>query len=525
MKLILGCQWKLAFDYVRERRQSCSPNTGFTCNLIEIDELFYGDSRYAPLMFRLAQHLPHDQETPILKLIRNADSRNIIRPHFSFLNSDGIFVIRPSKGLDSTSVVYIWRGRNTGEVALKAAISLVEMMSGVFGDASNVEIVLEGSEGDDFKDNVEPDTDHTVVDYDDLYIPLAETVERQFAVANSTSTTGWMSEFQNKIPTRLHIEEVIRGTFLQGADQFKTDPTMILTTVSTFPSSPSKSKLKLPEFKMNTAKVTPTSTPTKIPSSTSKAGKQDEISSPTSVSIPLSTLGTSTSGNSNDDNRLVLNGNNDHSNEHEQKDETFDMSILTPLNPIKDKVVVVDLQLPSDQTTDQNPTESPGALITVATPKKTISRIKPVLFQCFSSSDNVLSWQHMGIYDDDDLQEDLLLLLLCPKAPHHLWKGSVYEMSQLAVVNSVSKFEEVDEEDNSKDNDKRKSKADEEDVNDDEKTGTKTILQFAKKVVDVGEVPLSSEELQTILSSGDNVHVHLQNSESELWWDAFNTGM
>lgn len=507
---------------MRERRQSCSPNTGFTCNLIEIDELLNGDSRHGPLMFRVAQHLPHDKETPILKLIRNADSRNIIRPHFSFLNSDGIFVIRPSRGHDndSTSVLYIWKGQNASEVALKAAISLTEMMLGVFSEATNIKIVMEGSEGDEFKDNVEPNTTHTIIDYDDLYEPTAETVERQFAVATSTSTIGWMNELQKQIPTNLHVDEAISGKFLQGADQFKTDPAFIFTIIPPFTSSPSKSKLKMPEFKMNTAKVTPVSTPSKPTLST--PGKEDDLSTPTAVSSPIPTLTFQDTTTHSAGSNVVQNRTNDldREQEQEQKDGAFDLSILTPLNPIKEKVTVVDLQIATENTREQNLAGPDTAIVVVASPKKDISRIKPALFQCVASPDTSLMWQHMGIYDDDDLLDDSLLLLLCPNAPHHVWKGSAYEINHLAIVNSVSHFEEVGEEskkDKNKENDNESEEVGDEDM--------KNILRFARKVVDVGDVPLSSEELQKVLSSLDNVNVHMEGGESEDWWDAFNNGM
>ena len=51
------------------------------------------------------------------------------------------------------------------------------------------------------------------------------------------------------------------------------------------------------------------------------------------------------------------------------------------------------------------------------------------------------------------------------------------------------------------------------------------ILQFAMKSIDLGEVPLALEELHDIFSSTNNVHIHLQDNESEVWWDMFNEGM
>ena len=50
---------------------------------------------------------------------------------------------------------------------------------------------------------------------------------------------------------------------------------------------------------------------------------------------------------------------------------------------------------------------------------------KPKLYMC-DTVDDAAEWQAMGVYDDEDLEEPLLLLLHCPKGSHYLWLGSEY---------------------------------------------------------------------------------------------------
>mmetsp|Transcript_6085 Transcript_6085/g.9944 ORF Transcript_6085/g.9944 Transcript_6085/m.9944 type:complete len:721 (+) Transcript_6085:160-2322(+) len=504
-----GCQWKTAFDYVRERRKSCSPNTGFTCNLIELDELLFGDSRLGPLMFRVAQHLPHDKYTPVLKLIRNSESRNIIPPHFAFLNSEGVFVIRPSQGgQDQMNILYVWQGRLASEGALNAAIALAQMLLGIFSFAVDIEVVTEGCEDDAFRNYVEKNSAMTIIDYDDLYEvdESANPAIPEHHIANNVAAVSWSNELHIKVPSRLRVNDTIRGNILQGVDKFATNPSVILTESSMFP------KLSIPEFKMMSSKVTPTSTPIgKDREDSFQNDKEDEISNAVLTSHAINSL-----NKDGDEDGL----------DNNQGEDRIDMTISTPLNvnAPKENALSVGLQIPTQIVADQNAANNEPAAIKVVSETKEISRAKPALFQCSTASDSSLSWQHMGMYDDDDLLEEYMLFLLCPEGPHHVWKGSTFELNELAVVNSVTKFEGVSDNDN-----KNEKNTEGEEGADNEGSGgvdeEKKILQYAMNSINVGEVPLSSDELHSLFSLKDNIQIQYQNSESEEWWDAFNNGM
>jgi hypothetical protein len=55
---------------------------------------------------------------------------------------------------------------------------------------------------------------------------------------------------------------------------------------------------------------------------------------------------------------------------------------------------------------------------------------KPRLYMCDAAASGAQSgsaeWQAMGVYDDEDLEEPLLLLLHCTKGTHYLWLGAEY---------------------------------------------------------------------------------------------------
>ena len=65
-----GCRMKEAFDHVKSCRSVCNPNSAFTCQLIELDEIFSREGRTKSLLFRCAVHAPHDPFRPVLKLCR-----------------------------------------------------------------------------------------------------------------------------------------------------------------------------------------------------------------------------------------------------------------------------------------------------------------------------------------------------------------------------------------------------------------------------------------------------------------------
>ncbi len=151
-----GCSWKKAFEQVKERRKVCAPNTAFTCNLIEIGDLLKGDARMSPLLFRCAFHLPHDSQTPILKLCRYTDTRKLVALTTSVLDSRGCFILRVFDK-SSAPLLFLWQGSKASAGTAEIALKLSEDFFGVFSKAETVERVKEGSESASFFEYVHND--------------------------------------------------------------------------------------------------------------------------------------------------------------------------------------------------------------------------------------------------------------------------------------------------------------------------------------------------------------------------------
>jgi hypothetical protein len=171
--------WKAALEYVISCRVACAPNTSFTCNLIEIDDLLNGESRNIPIFFRLASHRPGDVQTPVLKLIRNSETRKILLPRSSLLSSYGVYIIRPANS--RCKVLYVWKGRHADTHSLKIACMLAEQMVGILTNADMIEVIDDIAEPDSFRDHIIQEgnglTRNIQLDYDDLFRGTKEGVE------------------------------------------------------------------------------------------------------------------------------------------------------------------------------------------------------------------------------------------------------------------------------------------------------------------------------------------------------------
>jgi predicted protein tyrosine phosphatase len=143
--------WKEAFDYVKQRRKVCAPNTAFTCNLIEFSDLLFGASKSKAVMFRCAYHLHHDIGTAVLKACRDPHSRKLLEPSVMMLDSRGIFVLRPDPA-DYPNVVFVWQGASSSSDVMETVVKLVESMKGIYTNVNkcDIEIILEGFESPDF---------------------------------------------------------------------------------------------------------------------------------------------------------------------------------------------------------------------------------------------------------------------------------------------------------------------------------------------------------------------------------------
>jgi hypothetical protein len=186
---VIGINWREAFDFVKLRRAVCNPNTGFSCNLIELSDIFNGKYRHSPILFRCAHHGPHDMNTATLKPCINPDTRKILTPRTSLLDPRGVFVLRVENsanysgnnpkdgGAAPMSVLMVWIGANSASNAASETFRLAECMLGVMSQANRIGVVHEGSETQDFLCAIKNDgpfshkstsPDHFA--FDDLYL-------------------------------------------------------------------------------------------------------------------------------------------------------------------------------------------------------------------------------------------------------------------------------------------------------------------------------------------------------------------
>jgi hypothetical protein len=177
--LSLEYSWKASLEYVINCRAACAPNTSFTCNLIEIDDLLNGDSHNIPVFYRLASHRSGDVDTPVLKLIRSPDTRKVLLPRSSLLSSHGVYVIRPAKS--RCKVLYVWKGRYADSNSLKIACMLAEQMVGILSNADTIEVIDDIAEPATFRDHIIQEGNgmsrNVQQDYDDLFKGTKESLE------------------------------------------------------------------------------------------------------------------------------------------------------------------------------------------------------------------------------------------------------------------------------------------------------------------------------------------------------------
>lgn len=168
-----GCGFQPSFQFVKARRKVCAPNSAFTCNLVEIDKLMNGDDQYIPIMFRCASHLGHDSHTPVLKVLRDQNSRKLITPNTSLLDPLGVFVLRTPENKENVEpIIYVWKGADASEETFEIAKRLAGYMRGVISSAEKLVFIREGEETPDFYYYLEKDgafNRQTSRTFDDLF--------------------------------------------------------------------------------------------------------------------------------------------------------------------------------------------------------------------------------------------------------------------------------------------------------------------------------------------------------------------
>ncbi len=114
-----GSDFRTSFEYVKGCRTVCSPNTGFTCNLLELQDLWSnisnninksssgggGGGGINTKILRFASHLPHDVYTPVLKWCRNVKTRSLLPTSYSLLQNHpkGVFALLIGGDNDSSN--------------------------------------------------------------------------------------------------------------------------------------------------------------------------------------------------------------------------------------------------------------------------------------------------------------------------------------------------------------------------------------------------------------------------------------
>ena len=161
---------------MKERRAVCAPNTAFTCNLIEIAEIFSGNIASINILFRCAYHLPHDPATPVLKLCRNNESRKVLTPRMSLLDPRGVFLIRALRDASTVAnesqqahYLFMWCGREATPTTISIAEKLGHSMFGVLTRSDVVTKVVQGEETQEFFEFVSNDGPFSAEVWQDYY--------------------------------------------------------------------------------------------------------------------------------------------------------------------------------------------------------------------------------------------------------------------------------------------------------------------------------------------------------------------
>eukprot|EP00607_Mallomonas_marina_P005004 CAMPEP_0182426546 /NCGR_PEP_ID=MMETSP1167-20130531/13032_1 /TAXON_ID=2988 /ORGANISM="Mallomonas Sp, Strain CCMP3275" /LENGTH=535 /DNA_ID=CAMNT_0024608037 /DNA_START=684 /DNA_END=2291 /DNA_ORIENTATION=+ len=378
-----GDSWKDAFDFVKSRRGICAPNTGFTCNLIEINELFSGEARNYPLIFRCATHLPHDISTIVLKMCRNSTTRRLLPPARSLLDQNGVFVIRPSSSIKS--VVYIWQGYNAHDVIVDKTIELCKQLTGSFLSGNSIEVVKSGYETPEFNRILiqdEPHDPRTHYFYFDLYRVSAEKSPRPGSTSPDKMSTRPSSEWPDSATQRRYDRDREEEREREKQREREKEIERPLSKAS------SSSRSRLPSLDLPGPLPLARDSPSPAPLRTREADPEIE-----NVRKPL----------------------------FQERTTPTKRNMGLSLNMSKLNIEVDQLRT-HDSTTSVSSSSS-------GRPK-----IKPHLFIVHLNeltAEGRHRWTALGVYDDQDLDETAVLLLVCPRPPHFLWIGDEVDVDKL----------------------------------------------------------------------------------------------
>lgn len=391
----MGTAWKVSFDYVKSKRVVCNPNTAFTCNLIEFGELIVDDNRANCVVMRCSYHLPHDPNTPVLKICRYNDSRKIIPLSNIHFDSNGVYVVRPGDNYKQ-SKLYIWMGKNSSQDVGDIAVSLTKNMFGVFTRLSDTVLVKEGAEPSEWRELCKyykdpDDSNQALLKFDDIY------------------------EKANNQPVVIPVSD----EDLESKDS----PFALLTDDKTTFKAPKKVPPKIP---VDTNIIVEERNEV-IVDKVESAATDDNYTSPDQ-----------------DNNVGVV-----------EEIQTFIM--------------------------ESEPSITPDP------PTNSIHNTKPVLYRAIPSDNaDKFKWESLGIFDDDDLVENCILLLHCTDDIHYIWIGSEFNIT---CVNTAAGPDSSPE-----------------------------VTQWIQQQIEPGELNDNSFSTSTLM-------INFSGKESDDFWNKFNLGM
>ena len=492
--------WKEAFDDVKSKRAVCNPNTAFTCNLMEIGELASAKGSNVDMLLRLSSHLPHDAGTPILKPCRDAASRRLLPPSTRLLDPSACFVIRPGYAHDDTLPslgsgakrigerrggggggdgdatmstsqdskqgegeseseggngddlsLYVWYGEDVANSTLAAARGLAEHMVGIFS-APNARIVMvqAGNEPAGFWRCCANEGPYGGM-WTDLF-PLGYS-----ASACASAQAEVQAQLPPTKPPRSAVPMLVTAS--TGA------PAPAVATAVAAQSVASALGGALGSAAAAVGSVSTERLATHR-SSTGRLSRSDSMASNTSSSrgfgvtlqsphlSPDTSTASITRGEGGAGSTPSLTRRTPSTDKYPREP-----GLIREPTPVEDLLVLAGGRA-NPHTASGPASASATALADAPTsalplqPSSGVSAalLKPRLFQAVEVTDEdadtdcpirVHGWQGLGVYDDDDLSDMSVLLLLCPPpGPHFLWVGRDFDLSAVVEL----ELEDIDEE-------------------------------------------------------------------------------
>ena len=482
--------WNDCFNHVKLRRQVCNPNTAFTCNIMELNNLLLGAGFAQPVLLRYAAHLPHDMVTAVLKPVRDDKNRKLLPPKQSLLDPSGIFVVQPADseeedfgGHSSRKPLYMWVGAFVEQFDVEDALKLATLMLGVLSPASRVEVVRAGKEPKDFFENVEQDGPYDSsrsLTFTDLWPKAAMNALRALSAGKATAVEVPTSTLPADAGPR--SSEPVSYTSVPSSDQHKTKepdivevpvPALVLATPPAKPAKPAKP----PKGTSGLARVSPAPVQSlNLPS--------NARSTPGSNSKTPTTPGTGSGSTSSHGAAASTGTSNNNTGASLRRTPTptltssvrrtppttkspVDVGLVRGPTPVEE---MGNLQTAEEDlarrlsvgsrgsrnssaggaTGDENAggnsgnpgEEAPDSLLSQHQRQATLSlqqtprspdagADKPLLFvlSATGSGDTGYEWQAMGVYDDEDLVEEDIFLLYVPSGAkrHFVWVGMDFE--------------------------------------------------------------------------------------------------